>query len=30
MKTMRLISAIINSKFGHLGRVAEVKKLLGL
>ena len=30
IKTMRLISDIINSKFGHLGRVAEVKKLLGL
>jgi len=27
---MRLISAIINIKFGHLGRVAAVKKLLGL
>ena len=30
MKTMQLIPSILNSKFGHLGGVAEVKKLLGL
>ena len=29
MKTMQLIPSILNSKFGHLGGVAEVKKLLG-
>ncbi len=27
---MQLIPSILNSKFGHLGGVAEVKKLLGL
>ena len=30
MKTMQLIPSILNSKFGHLGGVVEVKKLLGL
>ena len=30
MKTMQLILSILNSKFGHLGGVVEVKKLLGL
>ena len=29
MKTMQLIPSILNSKFGHLGGVEEVKKLLG-
>lgn len=30
MKTMKLIPSILNSKFGHLGGVVEVEKLLGL
>ncbi|MBC1725045.1 hypothetical protein HB981_00785 [Listeria seeligeri] len=28
MKTMQLVPTVINSKFGHLGGVAEIKKLL--
>ena len=30
METMQLVPSVVNSKFGHLGGVAEVKKLLGL
>ena len=30
MKTMQLVPSIVNSKFGHLGGVAEIKKLLGI
>ena len=30
MTSMQLVSSIINSKFGHLGGVSEVKKLLEL
>ncbi len=30
MKTMQLVPTIINSKFGHLGGVAEIKKLLSM
>ncbi|GGL58304.1 HNH endonuclease [Sporolactobacillus putidus] len=30
MKTMQLVPTVINSKFGHLGGVAEIKILLGI
>jgi rhs protein len=30
MTSMQLVPSIINSKFGHLGGVSEVKKLLEL
>lgn len=30
METMQLVPSVVNSKFGHLGGVAEIKKLLGL
>lgn len=30
MQTMQLVPTVINGKFGHLGGVAEIKKLLGL